>query len=92
MFTTEELKLINQFKTLPLTKRIVIIQELLEEIKPKEPEIEPKTLTPEGLFKELKSRGKIVHYSPNINNNRTIMGAAGNIFTSLDQKSMIPQI
>ena len=86
MFTTEELKLIDQFKTLLLTKRIVIIQELLERIKSKEHKIEPKTLTPERLFKELKSRGKIVHDSPNINHNRTVMGAAGNILTSLDQK------
>jgi len=47
MFTKEELKLINQFKAIPLTKRIVIIQELLEELKPKERDMEPKTLTPE---------------------------------------------
>ncbi|MBC8233857.1 hypothetical protein H8E77_30275 [bacterium] len=86
MFTTEELKLINQFKTLPLTKRIVIIQELLEGFKPKEHEIEPKTLTPESLFREFEARGKIIHDSPNINRNRTVMGAAGNAFTPLDQK------
>lgn len=85
MFTKEELKLINQLKTLPLTKRIVIIQDLLEGLKPKEHEIEPftafragsKTLTPEGLFRKFESRGKIVHDSPNINHNRTVMGAAG---------------
>jgi len=86
MFTKEELKLINQFKTLPLTKRIVIIQELLEEIKPKERDMGPKTLTPEDLFREFESRGKIVHDSPNINRNRTVMGAAGATFTLLDQK------
>jgi hypothetical protein len=86
MFTTKELKLINQFKTLPLTKKIVIIQELLEGLKPKEHEIEPQILTPEGLFKELKSRGKIVHDSPNINNNRIVMGAVGATFTSLGPK------
>jgi len=86
MFTEEELKLINQFKVLPLTKRIVIIQELLEELKPKERDVEPGTLTPESLFREFESRGKIIHDSPNINHNRTVMGAAGNAFTPLDQK------
>ena len=61
MFTKEEQKLINQFKTLPLTKRIIIIQELFEGLKPPKHEMEPKTLTPEGLFREFESRGKIVH-------------------------------
>ena len=91
MFTKEELKLINQLKTLPLTKRIVIIQDLLEGLKPKEHEIEPKTLTPEGLFREFESRGKMVHDSPNINHNRTVMGAAGDAFIFLDPKGMIPR-
>lgn len=87
MFTKEEQKLINQFKTLSLTKRIIIIQELFEGLKPPKHEMEPKTLTPEGLFREFESRGKIVHDSPSINHNRTIMGAAGDAFTSLNEMS-----
>ncbi len=84
MLTKAELELVNQLKSIPLTKRILIIHELLDGLRAEGHEIEAKILTPENLFREFKARGKIIHESPNINHNRSVMGAAGETFTSFN--------
>ncbi len=73
MLTKAELELVNQLKSIPLTKRILIIYELLDGLRAEGHEIEAKTLTPENLFGEFESRGKIIHESPNINPNQSVV-------------------
>ena len=76
-------KIIAQLKALPVGERISIIQELLETIKPKYPidscetPSVTRTLTPESLFTEFASQGKIIHTSPPIENDVPVMGAGG---------------